>query len=218
MKQEKILPFVVSPSYDHPPLSLAPLAPGFKFLEEQRLLPSELLMLIRHVSSVRNSDYSFFDRFKRLTMVATGIKPMGAQAVEAHKHGYFASRVANYCRVATIMCLMISLASTTDDFWNSMLVEGMTPIYEDIATPSLEELLGTVYDEVLLWCLTVYYLTLGHLCPRHQQAFDLLLTRFDVSIEPASWVTIHGLLRRFIYYDVMGSRLHWMIETQAQQA
>lgn len=91
-------------------------------------------MLIQHVSSVQGSDYSLYDRFKRLTLIATGIKPVGAQAVEAHKYGYFASRVANYCRVATIMCLTISLASTTDDFWNSMLVKGMKPTYEDIRT------------------------------------------------------------------------------------
>lgn len=153
MKQEKSLPIAVSLSYDQ--LPLAPLAPGFEFLKAQRLLPPELLTLIRHVSSVQDGDPSLFDKFQHLTLVATGIKPVGAQALEANQHGHFASRVANYCRVATIMCLTITLASTTDDFWNSMLIEGMRPTYEDIATPPMEELLGTVYDEVLLWCLTV---------------------------------------------------------------
>lgn len=149
-------------------------------------------------------------------MFATGIKPLGAQAMDAHKDEHLASRVAIYCRVATIMYLTISLAFTTDRYWNSVLMEGMIPMYKDITGSSTKTLLSTVYDEVLLWCFTVYYLTLGHLCPEHQDAFDSLLTRFDISLDSASWPTLRGLLRRYLYHNAMSSRMLSMIERTAE--
>ena len=195
------------------------LPPGFEFLAKQKLLPSEILDLMGPAAVKPNMS----NPLARFTMLylgisAAGIRPLGPAAVEAHEDGHVASYVSSFCLVAAGMFHTIIMAATNDNLWQSVYLDGMEPYYNDLAHLPLLEVLGTLYDEVLLWCLCAYYLTVGSLLPHHLTAFRKLLAQFGVAPATTAWWHLRDLMLRYIYHDAMDDRLMWMLDKEEQHA
>lgn len=103
-----------------------------------------------------------------------------------------------------------------DDFWHSAFMDVMEPMYAELAYIPLLELLGTVYDEVLLWCLCTYYIMVGQLSPYHLQAFHKLLDSFDIARKKESWESLRSLMERYVYHHTMDSRLLLILEDEEE--
>lgn len=194
------------------------LPPGLAFLARQRLLPDGILDLIGPTANLDMSDARNRSTVIHLGTTTVGIRPQGLAALEAHRDGHVGSYVATCCRVAAGMYHTLLMTLTIEDFWHSAFMDVMEPMYADLAYIPLLDLLGTVYDEVLLWCLCTCYIMVGHLSFHHLQAFHQLLDSFDIARKKDSWRTLRSLMERYVYHHTMDLRLLWLLEIEEENA
>ncbi|KAI7330484.1 hypothetical protein KC315_g5655 [Hortaea werneckii] len=103
------------------------------------------------------------------------------------------------------MFITLVLAVTDNDHWNQPMLSAIEPTYSDTHGIPVETLVGSVYDEVLLWSLCVFYALAGRLIERQLRCFRRLLHSFTIPPEAKSWLSLQRLMKRIRDFCVKGA-------------
>ncbi|KAK3671338.1 hypothetical protein LTR78_008798 [Recurvomyces mirabilis] len=194
-----------------PALDASHLPAGFAMLYTQRLLPAELISRCAAVASARVGDADMYDKLWRTSLITTGLGPSSDAAAEAFDGGHITAQIAKHVRLASLMCMTFLLISGRQERFHQPLMEGFEPALADTVHLPSDTLTGTIYDDVLLWSLCVFYLAAGRLPVRQLLAFRDLLHKFGIPVKTQSWLQLRDLMRLYLYNSAFDERLQWVM-------
>ncbi|GAB1744575.1 hypothetical protein NU219Hw_g1977t1 [Hortaea werneckii] len=203
----------------------ARLPDGFRHLRGLGLLPDSLLDLIARLDPTRllhNDDDKQvnMDEWRRVSILLVALKPTSQTAIHALLHDGDSPGVpvTECVRFSALMFITLVLAVTDNDTWNQPMLSAIEPTYSDTHSIAIETLLGSVYDEVLLWSLCVFYALAGRLIERQLICFRRLLRAFMIPAKANSWRTLQLLMKRYLYHPYFDRRLREMMEIEERRA
>ncbi|KAI7239836.1 hypothetical protein KC330_g1666 [Hortaea werneckii] len=191
---------------------------GFGNLHVLGLLPNALLHLIARLVPTHLHKQEDIDEWRRVSILLAGLTPFGKPAVDALLNDELGLRVTECVRIATMLFITLVLYVTNNDHWNQPILSAIEPTYTDTYSIVAEDMVGTVYDEVLLWCLCIFYAIPGHLVERQAICFRQLLRAFTIPREADSWKKLQSLMQRYLYHPQLDRRLHNIMEIEERKA
>ncbi|KAI6900612.1 hypothetical protein KC318_g10931 [Hortaea werneckii] len=202
-----------------PSISAAERLPdGFGHLHVLGLLPNALLVLIARLTSTCLHEQEDINEWRRVSILLVALKPTSQPAVDALVNGELGLKVTECVRISAMMFITLVLAVTDNDHWNQPMLSAIEPTYSDTHPIITEDLTGSVYDEILLWTLCVFYALAGRLVARQLTCFRRLLRAFMIPTETRSWQTLQRLMKRFLYHPYFDRRLKEVMEREEQRA
>ncbi|KAI7417832.1 hypothetical protein KC332_g2199 [Hortaea werneckii] len=178
----------------------ARLPDGFGNLRVLGLLPNSLLDLISRLGLTDRHEQVDMNERRRVPILLMALKPTGRPAVDAFVNGELGLQVAECVRISAMMFVTLVLAVTDNDDWNQPMLSAIEPTYSDTHGIPVETLVGSVYDEVLLWSLCVFYALAGRLVARQLRCFRRLLRAFMIPPEAKSWPSLQRLMKRYLHH------------------
>lgn len=194
------------------------LADGFGNLRVLGLLPSTLLDLIARLTPTNLYEQEDMNEWRRVSILLAGLTPTGKPAVYALLNGELGVRVTECIRIATMMFLTLVLSVTNNDHWTEPMLSAIEPTYAETYSIVAEDMVGTVYDEVLLWSLCIFYAIAGHFVERQATCFRRLLHAFAIPPEAKSWLKLRSLMQRYLYHPQLDKRLQDIMEIEERKA
>ncbi|KAI7218747.1 hypothetical protein KC333_g3398 [Hortaea werneckii] len=192
---------------------------GFGHLRVLGLLPRSLLDLIARLTPTHSHHaQEDMDEWRRTSILLAGLRPTSKPAVDALLSGELGLRVTESVRITTLMFITLVLAVTDNDHWTQPMLSAIEPAYADTYSIVAEDLVGTVYDEVLLWTLCIFYAIAGHLIERQTTCFRRLLGAFMIPPEAKSWEKLRSLMQRYLYHPQLDRRLREIMEIEERKA
>lgn len=173
--------------------------PGFEFYRSQDLLPPSLMF---HVGSL-----IYFDAtapgsslwMRELWSSIGACAPIEEIASKAVRERTLSSQIAQLVRQAGIMIGSYIRLSAGERPVAQPLLTGIQALWHSTLSKEWRPLIGTVYDEILLWSLCVFCTTSGYRDWYHMDAISRLLSKLDVR-------TLNGLtalLGRYLCPDCL---------------
>ncbi|KAI7542657.1 hypothetical protein KC331_g7848 [Hortaea werneckii] len=212
-------PFRDSSLVSSPSLPAAGRLPdGFGHLRVLALLPRTLLDLIARLTPRHPHEQDDMNEWRRVSILLAGLRPTSRPAVDALLTGDLGLRVTECVRIATMMFLTLVLAVTNNDHWTQPMLSAIEPTYADTYSLVAEDMVGTVYDEVLLWSLCIFYTIAGHFVERQATCFRRLLRAFMIPLEAESWEKLRSLMYRYLYHPQLDRRLQDIMEIEERKA
>ncbi|RMY12096.1 hypothetical protein D0868_02766 [Hortaea werneckii] len=163
------------------------LADGFSHLCALGLLPSTLLHLVARLTPTNLYEQKDVNEWRRVSILLAGLTPFGKPAVDALLNDELGLR------------------------------RHRAYLYTDTYSIVAEDMVGTVYDEVLLWCLCIFYAIAGHLVERQAICFRRLLRAFTIPREADSWKKLRSLMQRYLYHPQLDRQLHDIMEIEERK-
>ena len=180
-----------------------PLAPGFEFYQVQNLLPSCLMNVIGKLSL---HDPCLPD--SRIQLRQIGVAAMTCQpcspTIQAIKLNRFDTRIVSHVRQAVAMFIIMAQVDSEHpniDFMN----DPMAAWYPETLVLDSETLVGTVYDEILLWSLCIFCCAALHQSTPPQQR--IVVQRLLMSMNLDTWGGLGSVLARYAWTTNLASRL-----------
>ncbi|KAI7498172.1 hypothetical protein KC367_g5271 [Hortaea werneckii] len=196
----------------------ARLPDGFGNLRVLGLLPNSLLDLVSRLGLTDRHEQVDMNEWRRVPILLMALKPAGRPAVDAFVNGELGLQVAECVRISAMMFVTLVLAVTDNDDWNQPMLSAIEPTYSDTHGIPVETLVGSVYDEVLLWSLCVFYALAGRLVARQLRCFRRLLRAFMIPPEAKSWPSLQRLMKRYLHHPYFDKPLKEIMEVEEQRA
>ncbi|RMY25909.1 hypothetical protein D0865_16292 [Hortaea werneckii] len=191
---------------------------GFGHLRVLGLLPSTLLDLIARLTPRHPHEQEDMNEWRRISILLAGLTPTSKPAFDALLNGDLGLRVTESVRIATMMFMTLVLSVTDNDHWTQPMLSAIEPTYADTYSIVAVDLVGTVYDEVLLWSLCIFYTIAGHFVERQATCFRRLLRAFVIPPEAKSWEKLRSLMQRYLYHPHLDKRLQDVMEIEERKA
>ncbi|KAI7285900.1 hypothetical protein KC345_g1488 [Hortaea werneckii] len=191
---------------------------GFGHLRVLGLLPSTLLDLIARLTPRHPHEQEDMNEWRRVSILLAALRPTSKPAVDALLNGDLGLGVTECVRIATMMFMTLVLSVTNNDHWTQPMLSAVEPTYADTYSIVTEDLVGTIYDEVLLWSLCIFYTIAGHFIERQATCFRRLLRTFTIPPEAGSWQKLRSLMRRYLYHPQLDRRLQDVMEIEERKA
>lgn len=202
-----------------PPWSAAQKLPdGFGHLCVLGLLPHALLDLIARLTATHLHEQENMNEWRRVSILLAALKPTSKPAMDALVNGELGSQVTECVRISAMMFITLVLAVTNNDHWTHPMLSAIEPTYSNTYHNITEDSAGSVYDEVLLWSLCVFYALAGHIFERQMNCFRRLLRSLGISPDANSWQQLQGLMKRFLYHPYFDKRLKEIMRSEEQRA
>lgn len=153
---------------------------GFEFYRAQNLLPSSLMF---HVGSLVYWDASApgSSRWMRELWSSIGAcAPAGSRAQSAVAQGTVDARIAQLVRQAAIMLGSLMRSSAGERPVAQPQVTGIQAQWHSMLSTDWDSLMGTVFDEILLWSMCVFCTTSGYHNDPQLRGIARLLARLDI--------------------------------------
>ncbi|RMY68870.1 hypothetical protein D0863_06819 [Hortaea werneckii] len=191
---------------------------GFAHMHVLGLLPNALLDLIARLTPMRLHEQEHVDEWRRVSILLVALQPTSKPAVNALINGELGVQVTECVRISAMVFITLVLAVTDNDHWNQPMLSAIEPTYSDTHPIVTEDLAGSVYDEILLWSLCVFYALAGRLIERQLTCFRRLLRSFMIPTEATSWQILQRLMKRFLYHPSFDKRLQDIMEIEERKA
>ncbi|RMY93928.1 hypothetical protein D0861_01674 [Hortaea werneckii] len=191
---------------------------GFGNLRVLGLLPNSLLDLISRLDFRDFHQQVDMNEWRRVSILLVALRPTSKPAVDAFVNGELGLQVTECVRISAMMFITLVLAVTDNDHWNQPMLSAIEPTYSDTHGIPVETLVGSVYDEVLLWSLCVFYALAGRLVARQLRCFRRLLRAFTIPPEAKSWPSLQRLMKRYLHHPYFDKRLKEIMEVEEQRA
>lgn len=176
---------------------------GFAFLHRQHLLPHDLLSSVVKVINIDLSGPNVVSR-----IMSAGIDLFSAPSyspVSTTDDGALSAHVGTYLRLAggLILTTLHELVTDEDELFPGPIQDGIMEEWRKYLTIESCTLVGTLYDDILLWSVSMIYVTTGQLNGTHWHFMRELADRVLIS----SFATFKGIIQRFGCPEI----LEWML-------
>ncbi|KAI6885178.1 hypothetical protein KC360_g3833 [Hortaea werneckii] len=179
--------------------------PGFAFLHNKKLLPPSLVFNVSQLAHIDVNDSKSLVSLNCIGIACFACRPWTEEGLSAVKSKGFPVLVATHVRfVGGMLTLFMYTAADENSLPATVkgmgLSEGIQAAWQDTQFLGTEKLVGTVYDEVLLWCLAVFYVvTLGKATEDQKSTMRRLLDNLLVD----RYSEFEALMERFIKQPCM---------------
>lgn len=181
-------------SEDRKPVMSTPTlrSPGLEELRRQRLLLPSLLSLIDRLSS-----YNIHDQHFLSTAVNVRHRLVEWTLSLETSVSYCPTQTLHEDNIKQQASALIRLAGLTlCEFFTGMHgQEGLHALYEEALLLHPEPLIGTLYEELTFWALTVISSTTGRCEAKHMRS----LKRLQLELSIRDWMAARGVLSRYVY-------------------
>lgn len=185
---------------------------GFHFLYTNKLLPPSLIF---NVSQLAHIDVK--SRVSLLSLNCIGVaccacRPWTEEGLSTLNTRYIAVEVAKWVRHVAVMLtgLLFQVADkkvVPQSIAAMSLSEGLQAASQDTQYLDLDGLVGTLYDELLLWCMAVRYICL---CGRVSLDQKLTMQKLLDNLLIDRFVEFDALMGRFIKQPCMETGFYWL--------
>ena len=188
---------VFSAAYRHD----KPMPPGFFFLYDNQLLPPSLIFNVSQLAHIDINEESTLTSLQWIGMAICGCRPWTSEGVAAMQSKQATVQISKYIRIVGLFLAMFFLVAADATRLNCTvatmaLPDGINALLDDTQTLSLDELVGTVYDEVLLWCLAMCYAGSSGKATDTQK---LVAKRLMSNLLIDRYSEFESLIRRFVW-------------------
>ncbi|KAI6799459.1 hypothetical protein KC363_g1282 [Hortaea werneckii] len=179
--------------------------PGFAFLHNKKLLPPSLVFNVSQLAHIDVKDSKSLMSLNCIGVACFACRPWTEEGLSAVKSKEFAILVATHVRfVGGMLSLFLFTAADESLLPTTVkgmgLSEGIHAAWQDTQFLGSEKLVGTVYDEVILWCLASFYVvTLGKATEEQKNTMRKLLDNLLVD----RYAEFEALMDRFIKQPCM---------------
>ncbi|KAF7194930.1 hypothetical protein HII31_03767 [Pseudocercospora fuligena] len=181
----------------------ARLTPGFEFYITQNLLPPRLLFLVGSLNYFQPNAPGARRWMRELWASIGGCLPEEDVARSNFKQRELRSRISQLVRQAGYMLGSLMRYTANEPAAAQPLTEGINGLWTATLKNDWNSLIGTVYDEILLWCICVYCTTAEKRADEHMDAIDRILARLDLRNLPQ----FLSLMARYSCPSCIGYRL-----------
>lgn len=158
----------------------ARLTPGFEFYGTQNLLPPRLLFLVGSLNYFQPNAPGARRWMRELWASIGGCLPEEDTARSNFKQRELRSRVSQLVRHAGYMLGSLMRHTANEPAAAQPLTEGINGLWTATLNNDWTSLIGTIYDEILLWCLCVYCTTAEKRAEEHMDAIERMLLGLDL--------------------------------------
>ncbi|KAK4504797.1 hypothetical protein PRZ48_002759 [Zasmidium cellare] len=154
--------------------------PGFDFYGSQNLLPGSLMFHVGSLMYYNPSAPGGSIWMRELWGSIGACAPTQDVALEGALEKTLSSRIAQLVRQAGIMLGSFMRMSAGERAVAQPLITGIRALWHATLSNEWHSMIGTIYDEILLWCLCVFCTTSGYRDCNHMEAIGQLLVNSDI--------------------------------------